>query len=137
MPCALPRIIVLDDPLTPEEHLNLGVTYENKGELDNALKEYHTASKKLPLAYLYIGNIHFQKDELEKRNPTIRKRSKKTRKTPMPIITLHGFTIQKEENLDEAERLVVKAIELNPSKRDIYEDTLKKIRELKARLNIK
>jgi len=26
--CALPRIIFLDDPLTPEEHINLGVAYE-------------------------------------------------------------------------------------------------------------
>lgn len=26
--CSLPRIIVLDDPLTPEEHLHLGVAYD-------------------------------------------------------------------------------------------------------------
>jgi hypothetical protein len=36
--------------LSPEEHLNLGVAYENKGELDDALKEYETASKKIPKA---------------------------------------------------------------------------------------
>jgi tetratricopeptide (TPR) repeat protein len=63
--CSLPRIIVLNDPLTPEEHINLGVTYEKKGELDSAIKEYEIASKRLPIAYLYLGNAYFQKNELE------------------------------------------------------------------------
>ena len=63
--CALPKIIFLDDPLTPEEHLNLGVTYEKKGEPENAMKEYKAASKKLPLAFVYMGNIFFQKHDYE------------------------------------------------------------------------
>ncbi|OGW38702.1 MAG: hypothetical protein A2Y97_11110, partial [Nitrospirae bacterium RBG_13_39_12] len=63
--CAFPRIIVLDDLLSPEEHLNLGVAYEKNGELDDALKEYEIASKELPAAYLYMGNIYFQKKELD------------------------------------------------------------------------
>lgn len=37
----------------------------------------------------------------------------------------------KKENLDEAERLVLKAMGLNPSKENIYGDTLEKIRGLK------
>jgi hypothetical protein len=57
--CTLPRLYILKDPLTPEEHLNLGVSYEEKGELDNAIKEYRLASKKLPLAYLYMGTCIF------------------------------------------------------------------------------
>ena len=98
--CSLPRIVVLDDPLGPEEHLNLGVTYEKNGELDNALEEYKKAIENEPdsadaynnLAWLYC-----------------------TEKT----------------NLDEAEALVLKALQLNPSKQDIYNDTLERIRELK------
>ena len=61
--CALPRIVVLDDPLSPEEHLNLGVAYERKGELDGAIREYEAAAKKLPVAHLYLGNVYFQKHE--------------------------------------------------------------------------
>ena len=38
----------------------------------------------------------------------------------------------KKENLDEAESLAAKAIELNPEKRDVYQDTLDKIRESKS-----
>ena len=29
--CSIPRIVVLRDPLTPEEHINLGVAYERAG----------------------------------------------------------------------------------------------------------
>ncbi|MBP1719310.1 MAG: Tetratricopeptide 2 repeat-containing protein, partial [Deltaproteobacteria bacterium] len=62
--CSLPQIIVLKDPLTPEEHLDLGVAYEKKGEFDGAIKEYALAVKKIPLANLYLGNVHFQKGDL-------------------------------------------------------------------------
>jgi hypothetical protein len=33
--------------------------YEQKGELDYAIREYQVASKKLTIAYLYLGNAHF------------------------------------------------------------------------------
>jgi len=51
--CSFPRVIILKDPLTPEEHLSLGVTYEQQGDFDNAIKEYNLAAKKLPGAFLY------------------------------------------------------------------------------------
>ena len=37
----------------------------------------------------------------------------------------------KKENLEQAEVLALKAIELNPSKENIYRDTLEKIKEMK------
>jgi tetratricopeptide (TPR) repeat protein len=135
--CALPRIIVLDDPLTPEEHLNLGVTYEQDGEFDNALKEYHTASEKLPLAYLYIGNIYFQKADLDEAESYYKKAVKKDPENADVYNNLAWLYYTKGENLDEAERFALRAIELNPSRRVIYEDTLKNIRDLKTPLYIK
>jgi len=129
--CSLPRIIVLDDPLSPEEHLNLGVTYEKRGELDNAMKEYEAASKKLPAAYLYIGNIHFQKNEFDDAESCYRKAISKDPNNADAYNNLAWLYYVKEEKLDEAERLALKAIELNPEKKSTYEDTLEKIREVK------
>jgi len=130
--CAMPKIIILDDPLSPEEHITLGVVYEKKGEIDNALKEYKLASKKLPLAYLYMGNIFFQKNELDEAKSAYRKAIKKDPNNSDVYNNLAWLYYTKKENLDEAETLALKAVELNPSKKDIYQDTLEKIRELKG-----
>ncbi|MBI5204452.1 MAG: tetratricopeptide repeat protein [Nitrospirae bacterium] len=130
--CALPRIIVLEDPLTPEEHINLGVAYEKKGELDNALKEYKEASGKLPSAYLYMGNIYFQKNEIDEAERYYRKAIKKDSKNADAYNNLAWLYYTKKEKLDEAESLALKAIELNPLKKETYQDTLEKIRALKS-----
>ena len=132
--CSLPRIIILDDPLSPEEHINLGVTYEKKGELDNALKEYKLASKKLPLAYLYIGNIYFQKNDFDEAESAYRKAIDKDPQNADAHNNLAWLYYAKKEKLNEAESLALKAIELNPAKRDLYQDTLDKIRGAKSKL---
>jgi tetratricopeptide (TPR) repeat protein len=129
--CALPRIVVLDDPLSPEEHLNLGVSYEKKGELDNALKEYQEASGKLPAAYLFIGNIYFQKKEYDEAETYYKKAIRKDLHNADAYNNLAWLYYTKNEKLDEAEKLALKAMELNPAKKDIYQDTLDKVRGLK------
>jgi len=128
--CAFPRIIVLDDPLSPEEHLNLGVTYEQNKEFDNALKEYEKASKKLTIAYLYMGNIYFSKNEYTEAELYYKKVINKDPKNADAYNNLAWLYYIKRENLDEAEDLALKAIEFNPLKKDIYQDTLQKIREV-------
>ncbi len=129
--CAFPRIVVLDDPLTPEEHLNLGVAYEKKGELDSAIKEYELAAKKLSIAYLYLGNAYFQKEILGEAEKYYRLAIENESLNADAHNNLAWLYYVKKENLDEAESLVLKAIELNPSKNDIYGDTLKRIKEFK------
>ena len=121
---------MLDDPLSPEEHLNLGVTYEEQGELENALKEYKEASKRLPLAYLYMGNIYFQRSEYKEAEIYYKKAIKKDPGNADAYNNLAWLYYTKREKLDEAETLALKAIELNPSKKEIYEDTLEKIKGL-------
>jgi Tfp pilus assembly protein PilF len=130
--CTLPRIIVLEDPLSPEEHLNLGVVYEKNGELESAMKEYKAASRKMPLAYLYLGNVSFRKNELDEAEGYYRKAMKEMPGNADAYNNLAWLFCTKKENLDEAAELALKAMSLNPAKKDIYQDTLDKIRELKA-----
>ena len=129
--CSSFKIIVLKDPLTPEEHLNLGVAYEQKGELDPAMREYQLASKKLPIAYLYLGNAHFQKNEFSKAEAYYKKAIKKEPQNADAYNNLAWLYYTRRENLGEGEKLALKAIELNPTKEQIYRDTLEKIRELR------
>jgi tetratricopeptide (TPR) repeat protein len=129
--CSSFRIIVLKDPLTPEEHLNLGVAYERNGEFDQAIKEYKSASKKLPIAYLYLGNVHFQKNEFQKSESYYKKAIKKGPQNADAYNNLAWLYCTQQKNLDEGEMFALKAIELNPEKDHIYRDTLEKIRELR------
>lgn len=141
--CSFPRIIILDDPLTPEEHINLGVVYEKKGELDFAIKEYEIASKKLPTAYFYLGNVYMQKGNLDEAEKYYKKAIKKQPNLADAYNNLawlyynkakgSGLNVEDiKEILKEAERLVLKALELNSSNEN-YRDTLDKIRELKSK----
>jgi tetratricopeptide (TPR) repeat protein len=123
--------MILKDPLTPEEHLNLGVAYEKKGELDQAIAEYRLAAKKLPLAYLYLGNTYFQKKEWVEAERSYKKAIDKNPKNADAHNNLAWLYYVRQVNLDLAESLALKAIELDPSKEKIYKDTLEKIRELK------
>jgi tetratricopeptide (TPR) repeat protein len=65
----IPRFIVLSDPLTAAEHVELGVAYERKGELDLARREYESAlkkDKKSHRARVNLGNVFLAKKEYGK-----------------------------------------------------------------------
>jgi len=62
----IPKIIVLEDPLTAAEHVELGVAYERKGELDLARREYERAllkDRKFYRARVNLGNVFLAKKE--------------------------------------------------------------------------
>ncbi|MBN1930762.1 MAG: tetratricopeptide repeat protein [Desulfobacterales bacterium] len=129
--CAFPKIIVLEDPLSPVEHLNLGVTYEKNKDFENAVKQYRLAAEKLPLAYLYLGNAYFLKNNLNKAEKYYKKAIKKKISNADVYNNLAWLYCVKQENLTEAEQLALKAIETAPEKKDIYNHTLLKIKALK------
>lgn len=125
--CSLPRIIILKDPLTPEEHINLGLSYENSNEYIPALEQYETAAEKLPIAYFYIGNLYFKKGEYEKAEVAYEKAIKKTG-DPNAYNNLAWLYYTTNRKLKRAEELAEKAASLSPESED-FKDTLNKIRQ--------
>jgi tetratricopeptide (TPR) repeat protein len=125
--CSLPRILVLNDPLTALEHVNLGVAYEQKGEPDSALKEYEVASDKLPIAYLYMGNIYFQEKDFTRAEDAYEKAIKKTG-DPRALNNLAWLYYTTGRNMEKALDLAQKAVALSPDSPD-FRDTLDKIME--------
>ena len=129
--CSLPRIHILKDPLTPQEHLNLGVTYEKQGDFENAIREYKLAAPKIPQGYLFLGNVYFQQGDLDQAEEFYKQALVKEPENADALNNLAWVYYTKRENLDEAEQLAVRATKLNPAKKGIYLDTLEKIRDLK------
>jgi tetratricopeptide (TPR) repeat protein len=67
----VPKIVVLEDPLSADEHVALGVAYEEKGELALAAREYERALKKDGSSFharVNLGNVRLA----EKRFPDAR-----------------------------------------------------------------
>jgi tetratricopeptide (TPR) repeat protein len=126
--CAIPRIIVLHDPLSPEEHINLGLTYEKRGETEEAIEEYKKAAKDLPTAYLYLGNIYYEKGEYSVAERYYRKVIENNPDLADAYNNLAWMFYCSGTNLKEAEELSQKALELDPSNAN-YKDTFKAIGE--------
>ena len=130
--CSFPKIIILKDPLTPEEHLTLGVAYERREEFDQAIREYQLAAKNLPIAFLYLGNAYFLKNDWDQAEIYFKKAIEKDGKNAAAHNNLAWLYFQRGKNLEQAEALAQKALELDPSNSSIYGDTLEKVREKRA-----
>ncbi|MDA8387882.1 MAG: tetratricopeptide repeat protein [Nitrospiraceae bacterium] len=132
---SLPRIVILHDALTPQEHLNLGVVYERKGELDAAMKQYKAAAKKLPLAYVYMGNVSFEKKDMSGAEKYYKKAIEKAPADPDAYNNLAWLYYTEKKKMDAALKLAMTATHLpapDPAKKALYKDTLTRIRQYLA-----
>lgn len=128
--CSIPQIIVLKDPLTAQEYLRLGVSYESRNQLDLAQAQYRKAANHgIPEAFLFLGNIAYQKKNYKDAETFYQKAIKKMPEDPRAYNNLAWlYYEQGEDDLAIAENLARKALELAPSgDRSAYTDTLEKI----------
>lgn len=123
----LPRIVILNDPLSAEDHLTLGISYEAKGMLDQAVLEYEAALSKersYSKAMIGLGNIYYRKGVYEKAERYYVDALKIDKDNPYASNNLAWIFISKGVRLVEAERLAVKAVEKDPKNKAYYLETL-------------
>ena len=118
---------------------NLGNAHYNLGESQAAQEAYvqslrPTKAGDLAASLYNLGNAYFQKQELDKAEEYYQKAIKGEPGNADAHNNLAWLYYTKKENLDQAETLALKALELNPAKENVYRDTLDKIREMKSDL---
>jgi Flp pilus assembly protein TadD len=119
----------VDDPLSKEEHLDLGLSYEKAGSLDLAEREY-AAADPLPLAILGLGNVCFQKGD-HKRAEQAYRRVIRLSGDPSAMNNLAFLLLLEGRDLEEASELAEKAVE-EGIRRNLSED---EIRNFKSTYN--
>lgn len=131
--CALPRITVLRDPLTAQEHLQLGLAYEAEGKSDLAKRHYKDAAKELPQAHYYLGNLAFIHQDWTQAEQHYEKAIKGLPDDPRPRNNLAWLYCTQGRLLERAEKLANQAMDLAvESERAQYADTLEKIRQARS-----
>jgi tetratricopeptide (TPR) repeat protein len=121
----LPEIVVLHDPLTAEEHNNLGVSYEARGEYSLAEREYKEAlkiRKDLFCAQFNLGNLYLKTGREGEAEDAYKKAITLDPAQPDPYNNLASLYLQSGRNLGEAQKLAEKAVSLSgPTPRRIFE----------------
>jgi len=127
-----------DDPLTPGEHLNLGLAYEQRGEFDLALAQYRLAARGdfTSQAELYIGNAYFAKGDAKNAEIHYRLALNSDAEAAEALNNLAWLLLMYGGNLEEAETLARKAVSVVSSQGvetpAAYLETLERIRQARG-----
>jgi tetratricopeptide (TPR) repeat protein len=126
----LPRIVVLHDPLTPQEHVTLGESYQAQGNTDLAVREFqaalHQQSDYGP-ALIALGNLSFEAGTLQEAEDYYRRALDAVPHQPAASNNLAMVYLSRGDRLDEAERLAKDALGRGGTLRPYILDTLAKI----------
>lgn len=132
--CSIPKIIVYDDPLTAEEHNDLGVVYEKKNMYDLAEKEYKKAiskNKNWYLPYFNLGNLYYKKGDLDKAIEFYKKALEKENRPE--ILNNLAYVLYEKGEYKEALNYIELALKLDQKKEylDTYNRIKEKVKDLK------
>jgi len=127
--CALPKIVILDDPLTAQQHNDLGVAYEEKGDFALAEKEYEKALKKnrdWVIPYLNLGHLYYRQEQLDRAEHILRE-GLRARGDHPDLLNNLAWVLMEKGRLEHAQYLVDKAIAIED--KEEYRDTRREILE--------
>ncbi len=123
----VPKIIVMDDPLTAEQHNDLGVAYEKNGDFDAARKEFEKAIQKnreWVIPYLNLGHLYYIQGNLDQAEAALRQGLRIKGDHPDLLNNL-AWVLMEKGQLKEAKDLIDKAIAIED--KEEYEDTREEI----------
>ncbi len=103
-----------EDPLTAEEHNDLGVIYEREGKYDLAIREYKravSADRGLVVPLVNLGNAYFKKGELEEAEKYYKKALGKDKQNIEAANNLASLYIETGENYEEGLKILLAAID--------------------------
>ena len=133
--CAMPKIVVIDDPLTAQQHNDLGVAYEEKGDYPLAEKEYEKAIKKnreWVIPYLNLGHLYYRQDKLDQAERALREGLRVKGDHPDLLNNL-AWVLMEKGQYEQAIALIDKAIAIEDKEeyRDTREEILNRMDEQK------
>jgi tetratricopeptide (TPR) repeat protein len=127
---AFPRLVVLHDPLTPQEHVTLGESYQGQGQTDLAVREFQAALRQqsdyVP-ALVAMGNVAFEAGTLEDAEQSYRQALAALPNHAAANNNLAMVYLSRGDRLDEAERLAKNALAQGGALQPYALDTLARI----------
>lgn len=125
--CSLPKIIILHDPLSAEEHVKLGSIYASQGKTMLARDQYQAAVKQEPRnarAWSLLGDTAYILKDYEEAERAYDAAIDLDRSNGDLHNNLAWVFVQQKKKLETARELVTRALGLNRANRPYYLDTL-------------
>jgi tetratricopeptide (TPR) repeat protein len=125
--CSLPRIIIINDPLSIEEHNNLGRIYESQGKFELAAQQYRAALKKDPRSassLLLLGDLSCRTKNYSEARSAYTAAMKLQPENGDIYNNLAQVYLEQNVDIEKAEDLVRRSLALYPIHRAYYLDTL-------------
>jgi len=125
--CSLPRIIIINDPLSAGEHDNLGRIYESQGKPELAAQQYRAALKKDPKSapsLLLLGDLSYRTKNYSEARSAYTKAIKLQPENGDIYNNLAQVYLEQNIEIEKAEDLVRRSLTLSPAHRAYYLDTL-------------
>lgn len=125
--CSLPRLIILNDPLSSAEHDDLGKIYEAQGKNEIALEQYQAALEKDPKFYsalMHVGDLAYRMNLYGVSEKAYKKALQIQPENGDIYNNLCWVYLKQGANAEQSLELVRKALELTPAHQAYYLDTL-------------
>jgi len=112
--CAhISAVLNYEDPLTAEEHNNLGVAYEKEEKYKLAVKEYKLASKKdeaLVTPLINIGNVYFKQGKFKNAEEYYLKALKKDDNNVLAANNLGNVYLETGKDYDKGIEILINTL---------------------------